>query len=365
MLRSLPKLSLLFSSARNPRYLTSAQRFTSQGRRPTSRVKIGAATTLSILSKSTSTISSAIASETAAEDQVQQIKLLTSTDDKYGGVTVELNHPMDSSEFIQVLRASVSHWRQLGKKGVWIKLPIRLAGLVEALVKEGFWYHHAEPNYLMLVYWIPDSPSTIPANATHRVGVGSFVMNEKQEVLVVQENSGLFQGTGIWKFPTGVVDQGEDICVAAVREVKEETGVESEFVEVLAFSFLNSCDETVLWMTENSFLVSSKYPIDRQSHNSFFEKSDLFFVCMLRPLSFNIQRQRFEILDAQWMPFEEYAAQPFVQKSELLKYINDTCLAKMGGQYSGFCPISTSSNFSDQKNYLYLNAGTLKSSYSS
>jgi len=26
---------------------------------------------------------------------------------------VELNHPMDSSEFIQVLRASVSHWKQL------------------------------------------------------------------------------------------------------------------------------------------------------------------------------------------------------------------------------------------------------------
>ncbi|KAL9320731.1 hypothetical protein ACSQ67_012570 [Phaseolus vulgaris] len=203
MLRLLPKLSLLFSSNRNPRYLTTSLRFISQGRRPTSR---------------------AIASETSAEDQAQQIKLLTSTDDYYGGVTVELDHPMDSSAFIPVLRASVSHWKQLGKKGVWIKLPIHLASLVEALVKEGFWYHHAEPNYLMLVYWIPDSPSTIPANATHRVGV-----------LVVQENSGLFQGTGIWKLPTGVVDQGEDICVAAVREVKEETGIDSEFVEVLAF----------------------------------------------------------------------------------------------------------------------------------
>jgi hypothetical protein len=34
----------------------------------------------------------------------------------------------------------------------------------------------------MLVYWIPESPNTIPANATHRVGIGSFVMNEKHEV---------------------------------------------------------------------------------------------------------------------------------------------------------------------------------------
>lgn len=76
-------------------------------------------------------------------------------------------------------------------------------------------------------------------------------------MLAVQEKSGVLQGTGVWKFPTGVVDEvcvcvpgsfvfdchsngvwfksnqyikhslvkGEDICVAAVREVKEETGV--------------------------------------------------------------------------------------------------------------------------------------------
>ncbi|KAG5005733.1 hypothetical protein JHK82_023713 [Glycine max] len=359
MLRSLPKLSLLFSSARNPHYLASVQRFISVGRRAASRVKIGVASTVPIRSMSTSTISSAITSETAAEDQVQRVNLLRSTDDNYDGVIVELDQPMDSTTFISILRASVSHWKKLGKKGVWIKLPIHLVNLVEALVKEGFWYHHAEPKYLMLVYWIPESPSTIPANATHRVGIGSFVMNEKQEVLVVQENSGLFQGTGVWKFPTGVVDQGEDICVAAVREVKEETGGLMEGGATLVQN--PTGDETIL----NDTFTPAAGSIFRQSHNSFFEKSDLFFVCMLRPLSSDIKTQRLEILNAQWMPFEEYAAQPFIQKSELLKYINDTCLAKMGGQYSGFSSVPTSSNFSDQKNYLYLSAGALKSSYSS
>ncbi|KAL5140631.1 Nudix hydrolase 2 [Glycine soja] len=261
MLRSLPKLSLLFSSARNPHYLASVQRFISVGRRAASRVKIGVASTVPIRSMSTSTISSAITSETAAEDQVQRVNLLRSTDDNYDGVIVELDQPMDSTTFISILRASVSHWKKLGKKGVWIKLPIHLVNLVEALVKEGFWYHHAEPKYLMLVYWIPESPSTIPANATHRVGIGSFVMNEKQEVryqnfhwkrvLVVQENSGLFQGTGVWKFPTGVVDQGEDICVTAVREVKEETGVDSEFVEVLSFRWQCLCQFVYLMGSSN------------------------------------------------------------------------------------------------------------------
>lgn len=34
----------------------------------------------------------------------------------------------------------------------------------------------------MLVYWIPDTVHTLPINATHRVGVGAFVMNDKKEV---------------------------------------------------------------------------------------------------------------------------------------------------------------------------------------
>lgn len=51
------------------------------------------------------------------------------------------------------------------------------------LKQEGFCYHHAEPTYLMLVYWIPVSENTLPINATHRVCIGAFVMNEKREVL--------------------------------------------------------------------------------------------------------------------------------------------------------------------------------------
>ncbi|GAV59842.1 NUDIX domain-containing protein [Cephalotus follicularis] len=260
--------------------------------------------------------------------KVKQVKLLSGVNDEFGGVIVEMNEPMDSVVFASLLRASIQQWKNLGKKGVWIKLPISLVNLVEAAVKQGFWYHHAEPNYLMLVYWIPEGPNTLPINASHRVGIGAFVMNEAREVLVVQEKSGLFRGTGMWKFPTGVVDEGEDICAAAVREVKEETGVNAEFIEVLAF---------------------------RQSHKAFFEKSDLFFLCMLHPLSFDIQKQEAEIEAAQWMPIEEYSAQSYVQKNEFIKYIIDICLAKKDGIYSGFSPVPTKTTFSDQKNYFYFN----------
>ena len=50
-------------------------------------------------------------------------------------------------------------------------------------LQAGFRYHHAESDYLMLVYWIPHTPDSIPANASHRLGVGAFVVNNKREVI--------------------------------------------------------------------------------------------------------------------------------------------------------------------------------------
>ncbi|XP_022133355.1 nudix hydrolase 2-like [Momordica charantia] len=296
---------------------------------------IGVGNSASFCSKfcSVSAKSPFVMEQVPAANEVQQVKLLDATNDDHGGVIVEMSEPMDSEVFVPILRASVSYWKQQGKRGVWIKLPIELSNLVEAVVKEGFWYHHAEPNYLMLVYWIPGGAHTLPVNATHRVGICAFVLNENQEVLVVQENSGFFRGTGVWKFPTGVVDEGEDICRAAEREVREETGIDTQFVEVLAF---------------------------RQSHQAFFEKSDLFFVCMLKPLSSEICKQEAEIEDAQWMKFEDYSAQPFIQEHEVLRYTNKICAAKIQKQYSGFSPVLTSSAFSTKSYLMYLNENDLK-----
>ncbi|KAG8649464.1 hypothetical protein MANES_08G095901v8 [Manihot esculenta] len=138
---------------------------------------------------------------------VNHVKLLPASNDDHEGVIVDMKEPMEPDVFLTLLRASLSLWRQQAKRGVWIKLPIELVNLVETAVKEGFWYHRAEPSYLMLVYWIPETASTIPANASHRVGIGAIVINDKREVLVVQEKSGRFRGTGMWKIPTGVVDE--------------------------------------------------------------------------------------------------------------------------------------------------------------
>ncbi|KAL1209440.1 Nudix hydrolase 7 [Cardamine amara subsp. amara] len=265
------------------------------------------------------------------DTRVQQIALFEGEADNFNGVTVNMddNEPMDAAVFTQRLKASLCHWKYEGKKGIWIKLPLKLANLVEATVNEGFRYHHAEPDYLMLVSWISEIPDTIPANASHVIGVGALVFNkDTKEVLVVQEKSGYFKDKNVWKLPTGVVNQGEDICTGVAREVEEETGITADFVEVLSF---------------------------RQSHKSFLKtKSDMFFLCVLSPQSYEITEQKSEILEAKWMPVQEYVNQPWNQKNEMFKFMANICQKKCDDEYLGFSNVETTTS-SGKKSFMYCN----------
>lgn len=42
----------------------------------------------------------------------QQMELLTGIYDNYGGVSIEINNPMNSNVFGDLLRASISQWKQ-------------------------------------------------------------------------------------------------------------------------------------------------------------------------------------------------------------------------------------------------------------
>ncbi|GLJ35135.1 hypothetical protein SUGI_0707190 [Cryptomeria japonica] len=256
-------------------------------------------------------------------------EVLKAQEDRYDGVVVDIgNMQNDATRFAASLRASLSHWARQGKKGVWIKVPKGQAKLVPVAIEVGFWYHHAEPSYVMLVYWIPQSPPTIPDNASHQVGIAAFVFNEEGQVLVVQEKCGPYKDSGLWKMPTGRINQGEGIKEGAIREVHEETGIDAEFVEVVGF---------------------------RDGHNAPFGKSDMLFVCMLRSVSSNIVVQDTEISAAKWMAIEEFASQPKNQQSKLLKDMIGVCVANVNGRCKGFSGIGISSN-SRKPSAFYCNA---------
>ncbi|KAJ1272125.1 hypothetical protein BS78_06G179000 [Paspalum vaginatum] len=255
--------------------------------------------------------------------------VLEATDDEYGGVVVDADRlPHDKAAFARSLAASLSYWKSVGKKGVWLKLPVDRAEFVPLAVKEGFKYHHAEEAYLMMTYWIPDEPNLLPANASHQVGVGGFVINDQMEVLVVQEKYRGSSLDGVWKLPTGFILASEEIYTGASREVKEETGVDTEFVDVVAF---------------------------RHAHNVAFQKSDLFFICMLRPVSSEIKIDGTEIQAAKWMPLEEFVKQPFIQEDHMFQKIMDICIQRLRKCYCGLTPHHVVSKFDDRTSTLYYN----------
>ncbi|XP_038694858.1 nudix hydrolase 8-like isoform X2 [Tripterygium wilfordii] len=257
------------------------------------------------------------------------VRVLHGYDDEYGGVVIDPDRlPANTNTFASTLRFSLSHWKTKGKKGIWLKLPVEHSEFVPVAVKEGFQYHHAEKGYVMLTYWLPGGPCLLPANASHQVGVGGFVINERNEVLVVQEKYCAPASASLWKIPTGFILESEEIFTGVVREVKEETGIDTEFVEVVAF---------------------------RHAHNLAFDKSDLCFVCILRPLSTQIIVDDSEIQDAKWMPLMEFVQQALIEGDSMFKKIVDICIDRLGMRYCGLSAHQVISTFDGKPSSLYYN----------
>lgn len=77
--------------------------------------------------------------------------------------------------------------------------------------------------------WMKGVGKGIAGYVTPKVAVGAVVYNERREVLLVQRAD-----SGIWLYPTGWADVGYSASEIAVKEVREETGIECEPVKLIA-----------------------------------------------------------------------------------------------------------------------------------
>jgi 8-oxo-dGTP pyrophosphatase MutT (NUDIX family) len=210
--------------------------------------------------------------------------LLEHTINRFNGVVIDaqaLSHP--PAVFAERLRASLLHWQAENRLLVWLEIPLSHATLIPIAAEAGFVFHHSQPHYTMMIFQIQPQ-ALVPGYATHYIGVGGVVLTEDREILVVSE---VHRSTArpYYKLPGGALHPGEHLAEAAIREVYEETGVQTRFECMVCF---------------------------RHWHGYRYGKSDIYFTARLSPLSREICKQDDEIEDCRWMPVEEYLSSEYV-----------------------------------------------------
>lgn len=210
---------------------------------------------------------------------------LPSVRNKYGGVYVDsANLPEDAADFTRRLQASLAAWEAADVPVAWLQIPGRLGGLLAPALAQGFEFHHCSGDAVMLVRRIA-AAAYVPTAATHSIGVGGVVINEARELLVVLEHRDLKARPGYYKLPGGMLEPGEHLIEGVIREVREETGIETGF----------------------GGLVSM-----RHHHHGQFGASNIYAVCNLLPRTLQITRDEGEIARACWVAVDEYLADPHI-----------------------------------------------------
>ena len=199
----------------------------------------------------------------------------------FGGVIMNPAHlPDDAAEFETLLSHSLKMWGDDGYKVVWLEAPIEKVDLVPVAVRHGFTFHHSEEDHLMMTHRL-EADAFVPPYATHYTGAGGVVINDRKEILVVSEKYRRSSKNPSYKLPGGALAQGEHLADCVTREVFEETGVRAEFISIVCF---------------------------RHWHGYRYGKSDIYFVCRLKPLTEEVTIQAEEIAEALWMPVDDYLA---------------------------------------------------------
>ena len=66
--------------------------------------------------------------------------------------------------------AALQQWKAQGKRGIWLRLNLARAQLINVAVDAGFDFRHAQKGHVIMTKWLSsDLPDLLPDSATHQV----------------------------------------------------------------------------------------------------------------------------------------------------------------------------------------------------
>jgi|MDSY01.1.fsa_nt_gb 8-oxo-dGTP pyrophosphatase MutT (NUDIX family) len=226
----------------------------------------------------------------------------------YRGACVQAGdaQQLDDAGFVESLGKLIPWLQGKNYNSAWISVPTERSALcAQASSAYGFELHHIDAESggnIMMKKWLREGvEDKVPPYPFTQLGSAGFVLNDENEILLVKEwqgNPGNRTPSESWKLPGGLIDRGESFHEAAVREVFEETGVETESEALLT-----------MW----------------HRHGLTFGISDIYVVCLLKPKPDSvIKPDPVEISAARWMKVSEFCK---TQRHPLITRILKTCFS--------------------------------------
>ena len=201
------------------------------------------------------------------------MQILEATPNRFQGIELDpAALPSDPEEFRTRLSASLREWKREAFKLVWINIPIERAALIPVATKRDLHFTTREqttfcsPNNSSPMPSYPNTPRITSARAE------SSSTNAKNSWSSANYTEAPQDPTTTTR---RCAAPGRHIADCVQREVFEETGVRTKFEKLVCF---------------------------RHWHGYRYDKSDIYFVCRLSPLSEAISIQAEEIEECLWLP---------------------------------------------------------------
>jgi mutator protein MutT len=107
------------------------------------------------------------------------------------------------------------------------------------------------------------------------IAVKSFVVNDKQELLLIKRHNEDIEKPGAWEIPGGRLDPGESPFEGLKRETKEETGIDIDILNPLRVDYFTRKDgQTIVMIIFLCKYKSGKVKLSKEHTDSCWVKMD-------------------------------------------------------------------------------------------